>query len=171
MYNNFPCKISSYCFVPSLERRPKEDRNISFQDQATIAVRWNKFGFILPLQKSSIGPLQLAIHVVQNRRAGEKKSHWDKTNKENYHLKSCMSFVCLVAVRLLLCSTAVLYHVNGWLQRAYSRWQERGDWVGVLSSCIMGLFWLLFATWETRRKLGRFNCRNEYGTSLLRSRY
>ena len=40
-----------------------------------------------------IGPLQLAIHVTQNRRAGEQKSHWDKTNKENYNLKLCMSFV------------------------------------------------------------------------------
>ena len=48
-----------------------------------------------------------------------KKSHWDKTNKENYSLKLCMSFVCLVPVRLLLTSTAVLYHVNGYLQRAY----------------------------------------------------
>ena len=34
-----------------------------------------------------IGPLQLAIHVVQNRRAGEQTSHWDKTNRENYHLQ------------------------------------------------------------------------------------
>ena len=34
-----------------------------------------------------VGPLQLAIHVVQSRRAGEQKSHWDKTNKGNYHLK------------------------------------------------------------------------------------
>ena len=59
-----------------------------------------------------IRPLQLAIHVVQNRRAGEQKSHWDKTNKENYHFKLCMSFVCLVPVRLLLFSVAVLYHVN-----------------------------------------------------------
>ena len=41
-----------------------------------------------------IGPLQLVIHVVQNRRAGEQTSYWDKTNKENYHLKLCMSF-CL----------------------------------------------------------------------------
>ena len=64
-------------------------------------------------QVSRIGPLQLAIHVVQNRRAGEQKSHWDKTNKENYHFKLCMSFVCLVPVRLLLSSTAVLNHVNG----------------------------------------------------------
>ena len=60
-----------------------------------------------------IGPLQLAIHVVQNHRTGEQKSHWDKTNKENYHLKLCMSFVCLVPVRLFLFSVAILYHVNG----------------------------------------------------------
>ena len=66
-----------------------------------------------------IGPLQVAIHVVQTRRTGEQKSHWDKTNKGNYHLKLCMPFVCLVAVRLLLTSTAVLYHMNGYLQRAY----------------------------------------------------
>ena len=66
-----------------------------------------------------IGPLQLAIHVVQNHHTGEQKSRWDKTNKENYHLKSCMSFVCLVPVRLLLSSVVVLYHVNGKLQRAY----------------------------------------------------
>ena len=33
-----------------------------------------------------IGPLQLAIHVVQkkNRNASEQESHWEKTNKENY---------------------------------------------------------------------------------------
>ena len=31
---------------------------------------------------SAIGPLQLVIHVVQNRRAGEQKSHWDKTTKK-----------------------------------------------------------------------------------------
>ena len=30
-----------------------------------------------------IGPLQLAIHVVQNRHAGEEKSHWDKTKKRH----------------------------------------------------------------------------------------
>ena len=30
-----------------------------------------------------IGPMQLAIHVVQNRHAGEQKSHWDKTNKRH----------------------------------------------------------------------------------------
>ena len=33
---------------------------------------------------SVIGPLQLAIHVVQNRCPGEQKSHWDKTKKETF---------------------------------------------------------------------------------------
>ena len=37
---------------------------------------------------NSIGPFQLAIHVVQNHRAGEEKSQWNKTtNKGKYHLK------------------------------------------------------------------------------------
>ena len=31
--------------------------------------------------------MQIAIHVVQSRHAGEQKKHWDKTNKENYCLK------------------------------------------------------------------------------------
>ena len=46
--------------------------------------------------KQLIGPLQLAIHVVQNHHAGEQKSHREKTNKGNYHLKLCVPFVCLV---------------------------------------------------------------------------
>ena len=64
---------------------------------------------------SAIDPLQLVIQVpvVQNRRAGEQKSHLDKKNKENYHLKLCMSFVCLVPVRLLHSNVAVSYQVNG----------------------------------------------------------
>ena len=44
---------------------------------------------------SIISPLRLAIHLVQNHHAGEQKSHWDKTNKGNYHLKLCMSLACL----------------------------------------------------------------------------
>ena len=66
-----------------------------------------------------IGPLQLAIHVVQNRHTGTQKSPWDKTNKGNYHLIKtmyCMSFVGLAPVRLFRPSMAVLYHVNGKLQ-------------------------------------------------------
>ena len=58
----------------------------------------------------AIGPLELAIHVVQNRHDGEQKSHWDKTNKGDYHLKLFMPFVCFLPVRLLLSSTVVLYH-------------------------------------------------------------
>ena len=57
--------------------------------------------------------MQLVIHVVQNRVTEEQKSHWEKTNKEIYHLKLCVPFVCLVPVRLLLSSVAALYHVNG----------------------------------------------------------
>ena len=51
--------------------------------------------------KLRLGPLQLAILVVQNRHTGTQTSHWDKTNKGNYHLKLCMPFVGLVLVRLL----------------------------------------------------------------------
>ena len=66
-----------------------------------------------PTTVLQIGPLQLDIHVVQNRHVGEQKSHWDKTNKGNYYLKLCLPFVCPVAVRRLLSSMAVLFHVNG----------------------------------------------------------
>ena len=47
-----------------------------------------------------IGSLQVSIHVVQNQHIGKQKSHWDKTNKGNYHLKLCMPFVGLAPVRL-----------------------------------------------------------------------
>ena len=69
---------------------------------------------------TTIGPLQVAIHVAQNPpRAGEQKSHWDKTNKRRVEM--VIFFFCRVPVRLLLSSTGrVLCHVNGNLQRAYS---------------------------------------------------
>ena len=60
---------------------------------------------LLSFYSKPIGPLQLAIHVVQNRRAGEQKSHRDKTNKENYHFKSCMS--------CLSCPSATFAHQRG----------------------------------------------------------
>ena len=34
--------------------------------------------------------------MVQIHCAGEQKLHWDEINKENYHFKLCISFVCLV---------------------------------------------------------------------------
>lgn len=42
-----------------------------------------------------------------------------KQNKDLTSLKMVANFVCLVPVRLLLSSMEVLYHVNGWLQRAF----------------------------------------------------
>ena len=39
-------------------------------------------------------PLQLAILVVQNRRTGEQKSHWAKTNQKAYIILKG-NFVCL----------------------------------------------------------------------------
>ena len=44
----------------------------------------------LPPNKNNsqlIGPLQLAIHVVQNPHAGEQKSLRDKTNKDIHNFK------------------------------------------------------------------------------------
>ena len=44
----------------------------------------------LPPNKSNsqlIGPLQLAIHVVQIPHAGEQKSLWEKTNKGIHNFK------------------------------------------------------------------------------------
>ena len=64
-------------------------------------------------------PLQLAIHVVQNCRALEGKSRTTGTRqtKDIYIISMVISFACLVPLRLLLSSMAVLYHVNGYLQR------------------------------------------------------
>ena len=44
---------------------------------------------------SWIGPLQLAIHVVQNRHAGEQKTHWGKQTKGIYTFKINGNFLCL----------------------------------------------------------------------------
>ena len=62
---------------------------------------------------------QASALMVQNRHVGTQESHWDKTIKGNCHLKLCMPFVGLAPVRLLRPNKAVLYHVNGKLQRAY----------------------------------------------------
>ena len=88
-----------------------EPSRASWRDE--YAFSYGQPGYCLCGKLHPIGPLRLAIHVVKNRPAGEQKSHWDKKNKGNYHLKLHMSFVGLVPVRLLFSSTAVLYHVNG----------------------------------------------------------
>ena len=58
----------------------------------------------------NIGPLQLTIPMIQNRRTEEQKWHWDMTNRGIWDSKFCMSFVFLVPVRLTLSSREVLYH-------------------------------------------------------------
>ena len=67
----------------------------------------------------AIGHLQLSVHLVQNRHVGTQKSHWEQTYKGNYTLKLCMPFVGFAPVRRLRHNMAVLYNVNGKLQRAY----------------------------------------------------
>ena len=47
------------------------------------------------LKEANIGPLQLVIHVVQNRHTGEQETHWEKTNKGNYRFKWYKLFVNL----------------------------------------------------------------------------
>ena len=44
----------------------------------SISIDW-----LININQSRIGPLQLAIHMVQNHHAGEQKLHWDKTNKRH----------------------------------------------------------------------------------------
>ena len=46
----------------------------------------NCINLILGKSLSPIGPLQPANHVVQNRRTGEQKSHWDKHKKKQRKL-------------------------------------------------------------------------------------
>lgn len=59
-----------------------------------------------------IGPLQLVIHIIQNRHARERETLWDKTNKELASFKMVISLVFLVLVSLILSNMAVFYHVN-----------------------------------------------------------
>lgn len=59
-----------------------------------------------------IGPLQLVIHIIQNRHARERETHWDKTNKELASFNMVISLVFLVLVSLMLSSMAIFYHVN-----------------------------------------------------------
>ena len=101
------------CFIFSFQ-----SKNSLFETPSSLTIMVKLSALPFP-ESLPIGPLQLAILVVENRHAGNQKSHWDKTNKENYHLKLCMAFVGLAPVRLLHTSMAVLYHVNVKPQRAY----------------------------------------------------
>ena len=56
---------------------------------------YTSMAFPISTETKEQGPFQLAIYVVQNRHAGEQKSHWDKTNRANYFLKLIMCSFCL----------------------------------------------------------------------------
>ena len=89
------------CFIFSFQSK---NRLFETPSSLTIMVKLSA----LPFPESlPIGPLQLAILVVENRHAGNQKSHRH------------MPFVGLAPVRLLHTSMAVLYHVNVKPQRAY----------------------------------------------------
>lgn len=77
------------CFIFSFQRK---NRLFETPSSLTIMVKLSA----LPFPESlPIGPLQLAILVVENRHAGNQKSHRDKTNKGNYHLELCMPLFVL----------------------------------------------------------------------------
>ena len=59
------------------------------------------------------GPLQLAIHVVQNRHARQQKSHFGQDKQKTYIILNG-NFLCLSCpIVILLSSTVVWYHMNG----------------------------------------------------------
>ena len=97
----------------------------------------NHLGGQTTVIRMKIVPLQLAIHVAQNRHAGEQKSQWDKTNKGNYHLKLCTSFICSVPVRLLL---SIMEH-GGFLPREWLTTKgllfTRGASISFLYVCLL----------------------------------
>lgn len=76
--------------------------------------------------------LQLAIHLIQNRQAGERKTQNGQDKQKIYIIWNGIFFVYLVPVPLLLSSTTDLYHVNDWLQRAYYCWQWLLKWYVVI---------------------------------------
>ena len=55
--------------IPSLQYLTDNRHTVSLQEKEGKMV--------------SIGPLQLAIHVVQNRHPGEQQSYWDVINKRH----------------------------------------------------------------------------------------
>ena len=94
----------------------------------------------LPPNKNNsqlIGPLQLAIHVVQNPHAGEQKSLWDKTNKGIHNFKR--KFPLFVLSQCDFCSP---------VRRFYTTWMAscKGpiEWICGLTGGSMTLFTLIF---------------------------
>ena len=78
----YPFLIILSDFLVKLFSKAQSDARLDPNYEAALTLVCHIFT-IPPSQLIIMGPLQLAIHVVQNRRAGEQKSLWDKTNKEN----------------------------------------------------------------------------------------
>ena len=51
------------------------------------AKRHKTYLFMVLLFSVVIGPLQLIVTWYKTRHVGTQETHWDKTNKENYHFK------------------------------------------------------------------------------------
>ena len=83
--------------------------------------------------------MEQANHMPQNRYAWEQETHWVKKNKEIDHFKWCKAFVCLVLVRPLLYSMAILYHLNEYLQRDY--WDPLMSHESVMVASVLGAMW------------------------------
>lgn len=60
------------------------------------------------IRSQEVGPLQLVIHMVQNRHVGQQGTRWEKTNRKLTSFKMVISFICLLPVYLLLSIMAVL---------------------------------------------------------------
>ena len=58
-----------------------------------------------------IGPLQVSIDVVQNRHIGTQTSHWDKTNKGNYHLELVLLLVLVGVTVSVVVSIGVIVSI------------------------------------------------------------
>ena len=90
---------------------------LSFQFKMRISVIYGPLNVSWKRVVSVLSPL--ALNSCARSHIGTQKSHWDKTNKVNYHLKLCVPFVGLDHSATLRPNMPVLYHVNGNLQRAY----------------------------------------------------
>ena len=73
---------SDYTIGSLLSPLPKTHNFTSFQENHNDLLQ---FFYTLPF-RTSMGPLQLSNHVVQNRQIGEHMTHWAILNKDNSNL-------------------------------------------------------------------------------------
>ena len=66
---------------------------ISWKRNLLTIIKFGRFSILFNRTFADID-----IHVVQNRRVGVQKSHWDKTSKRHTKFSTVISFVCLAPV-------------------------------------------------------------------------